>query len=215
MSQIIITESQLIMLLKENKNKSLINEEQYNDLFEFLAQGFRKMTQGSVYYVSSMSKPSYMNKNWVNPDTGQKERNPMYDKLFKHTRYKFGWLDTYKNAYERKTGEEYIPGEQRGQFERLEGFEMLKTGKSGLYLPIMPTGTEYVFAIYENNNFTPIEKEEAKKYLKPSDYVNFQNAPKPETRDLIVDNIYKLTGGGNVWINSDFRYNYIGPGGNE
>lgn len=211
MSKIIITESQLKMLLREKENKTLLNEEQYSDLFEFLAQGFRKMTQGSVYYVSSMNRN--MNKrDWINPDTNQKEPNPMYDKLFKHTRYKFGWLDTFEKAYERKTGEPYVPGQQRGQYEKLEGFEMLKTGKSGLYLPILPTGTKYVFAVYENGNFTPIEKEEAKKYLKPSEYRDFQNAPKPEFRDLIVDNIYKLTGGGNVWINGDFRYNYIDPG---
>lgn len=201
-----LSENKLIIksLLKENIG--MLNEERYNDLFEFLAQGFGKMTQGSVYYISSMD--SSMNKNIIDSDTGEKRPNPMYGKLYKHTRYMFPWGDTYARAKERK-GITTEPGKRSGEFEKLEGFDMLETGKNGLYLPIIPTGSEYEFAVLENNKFVPIHWSEAVKYLRPFTGGLKENA---NFRLLLVNNIVKLTGGGNEWVNPDMKFDYIGPG---
>ena len=190
------------------KGLGVLNEEKYNDLFEFLGQGFGKMTQGTAYYVSSMN--SSMNKNIVDPATGEKMPNPMYDRLYKHTRFMFPWGDTYKRARERK-GIEGDMGKRSGEFEKLAGFDMLETGKSGLYLPILPSGSEYKYAVLEGNDFVEVDKEEVKKYLRPSGGSSF-NTEGPNYRLLIANNIVKLTGGGNIWVNPDFKFQYIGPG---
>lgn len=188
------------------KGLGMLNEEKYNDVFEFLGQGFGKMTQGTAYYVSSMN--SSMNKNIVDPATGEKMPNPMYDKLYKHTRFMFPWGDTYKRAKDRK-GITTEPGERRGEFERLEGFDMLETGKSGLYLPILPSGSEYRYAVLDGNDFVEVSKDEVKPYLRQSSAPPSEG---PNFRLLIVNNIVKLTGGGNIWVNPEFKFNYIGPG---
>ena len=145
--------------LNELISEAILKEENFTDVLEFLAQGFGKMTSGTVYYVSSMD--SSMNKNLVDPNTGEKMPNPMYGKLYKHTRYMFPWGDTFARAKERK-GINTEPGKRSGEFERLEDFNMLETGKNGLYLPIIPTGSEYEYAVMDNNKFVPISKDEAK-----------------------------------------------------
>jgi hypothetical protein len=169
------------------------------------------MTQGTAYYISDMDRN--MNKNIINPETGEKMPNPMYGKLFKHTKFMFPWLDTYRRAQERK-GITSEPGERRGTYERLEGFEMLETGKSGLYLPIFPTGSEYVYAVIEGGKFVEFPKEEAKKYLavRDSSSRSFGDPDKVPVRQLIIDRTVKITGGGNVWVNPEMKFNYIGPG---
>jgi hypothetical protein len=193
-------------ILEELVSEGILKEERHTDLFEFLAQGFGKMTQGTAYYVASMDNS--MNKNLVTPEG--KIPNPMYGKLYKHTMFMFPWLDTYRRAQERK-GLDTDPGQRRGTYERLEGFDMLETGKSGLYLPIYPTGSQYVFAVMEGGKFVEFPKEEAKQYLKPSDGSAF-SPDKVPVRQLIIDRTAKITGGGNEWVNPDFRLNYIGPG---
>lgn len=200
------------ILIKSMLNEALtemLNEEKYNDIFEFLGQGFGKMTQGTAYYVSSMD--SNMNKNLVNPDTGEKGPNPMYGKLFKHTRFMFGWGDTYGRARERK-GIEGELGKRSGDYEKVSGYENvgLETGKNGLYLPILPTGSEYKYAVMDGGSFVEIDKEEAKKYLRPSG--GSFSTEGPNFRLLLVQNIVKLTGGGNIWVNPEFKFDYIGPG---
>lgn len=192
--------------LNELINEGILSEAMYNDLFEFLGQGFGKMTQGTAYYVSSMD--TSMNKNIIDPNTGEKIPNPMYGKIFKHTRFMFPWGDTYARARERKGIEGEI-GQRSGQYEKIQGFDMLESGKSGLYLPILPSGSEYVYAMMDGNDFVPISKEEVKPYLRPSGAPQSEG---PKFRLLIVNNIAKLTGGGNVWTNPDFKLNYIGPG---
>jgi hypothetical protein len=193
-------------ILEDLIYEGILNEEKHSDLFEFLAQGFGKMTQGTAYYVASMDNS--MNKNIVTPEG--KMPNPMYGKLYKHTMFMFPWLDTYRRAHERK-GIDTEPGQRRGTYERLEGFDMLETGKSGLYLPIYPTGSEYVFAVMDGGKFVEFPKEEAKKYLKPSDGSAFNPDTVP-VRQLIIDKIAKITGGGNVWINPNFKGSYMGVG---
>jgi hypothetical protein len=185
---------------------NLLQEETYRDLYEFLNQNLRKMTIGTVYYVSDMN--SSMNKFMVD-DSGNKIPNPMYGKLYKNTRFIFGWKDTYGRAVER-TNPEHQMGKRSGEFEKVEGYEMLEKKGDSTYLPIMPTGSEASYSVLENGEFKPIDKELVKKYLRPS---------KPsiggsgvDFRLLIVDKIAKLTGGGNVWINPNFKGSYMGAG---
>ena len=188
--------------------ESVLNEERYSDLFEFLDRGARKMTQGSVQYVYLM-RSSSMNKNLVTPEG--KVPNPMYGKLYKHCFYKFNWKDTFQRAAERM-GLNLEPGQRRGTYERLKAYDMLETGKSGLYLPILPTGSNSVYATLENDNFIEVPKEEAFKYLKG--YTS--TGEKPEYRQLIINKddgggVIRISAGGNEWINPKFRFNYIGP----
>jgi hypothetical protein len=185
---------------------NLLQEETYRDLYQFLDQGLRKMTAGTVYYVNDMN--SSMNK-FMLDDSGNKIPNPMYGKLYKNTRFMFGWKDTYSRAVER-TNQEHEMGKRSGEFEKVEGYEMLEKKGDSTYLPIMPTGSEASYSVLENGEFKPIDKELVKKYLRPS---------KPSTggsgvdfRLLIVDKIAKLTGGGNVWINPNFKGSYMGAG---
>lgn len=193
-------------ILTEGDTSDLIKEETYNDLYEFLNQGFRKMTNGTAYYVSSMD--SSMNKNIIDSETGEKVPNPMYGKIYKHTRFMFPWLDTFSRAKERKgLGSEV--GQRSGEFEKVEGYDMIEKGKNGLYLPILPTGSEYKYAIMEGDDFVEIDKDEVKKYLRPS---GASTSGAPAFRLLLVNNIAKLTGGGNIWVNPDFGFKYIGPG---
>jgi hypothetical protein len=184
----------------------LITEEVYNDLFQFLEQDPRKMTMGTAYYVHSMD--SYMNKNIVGQD-GVKMPNPMYGKLYKNTRFMFGWSDTYGRAVERKNPE-HVMGQRSGTYEKVQGYDVLETGKSGLYLPIIPSGSESTYSVLEDGVWSPISKDEVYQYLRPvspssgGSGVNF--------RPLIIDKVAKLTGGGNVWTNPNFKGKYMGPG---
>lgn len=192
-------------LIKEEE--SLLKEETFSDLFNFLEQDPRKMSVGTVYYVADMN--SSMNKSIVN-DSGEKIPNPMYGKLFKHTRFMFQWENTYKKAME-KINPEHEMGKRSGTFEKVQGYDVLESGKSGLYLPIIPTGSEYEYVVTEDGDSRPIDKEEVKKYLRPVS-PSFNNPSKSEFRLLIVDKIAKITGGGNVWVNPNFKGSYQGIG---
>jgi hypothetical protein len=182
--------------------ESLLDEAKYNDLFEFLNQPIKKMTVGTAYYVASMD--SSMNKNLVTP-TG-KILNPMYGKIFKHTRFIFRWQDTYNKAMER-TNPEYQFGKRSGTYEKVDGYDLLERKNDVLYLPIIPTGSEYKLITIDGNE---ISREEAKKYLKPGT-PSVSNSG-VEYRLLMINKIAKLTGGGNEWINPDFSQNYKGIG---
>ena len=188
-------------------NENLINEETFSDLFNFLEQDPRKMTQGTVYYVADMN--SSMNKFIVN-DSGEKIPNPMYGKLFKHTRFMFKWENTYQKAMD-KINPDHVMGKRSGTFEKIQGYNVLESGKSGLYLPIIPTGSEYEYIINTDGESKPIDKETVKKYLRPSPQSS-NNPTKSEFRLLIVDKIAKITGGGNIWINPNFKDEYKGVG---
>ena len=190
--------------LREGVN-NLLKEERYNDLYEFLDQGIKKMTSGTVYYVSDMN--SSMNK-FMLDDDGNKIPNPMYGKIFKNTRFMFGWKDTYVRAVERKNPEHEM-GKRSGEFEKIDGYDMLEKKGDNIYLPIIPTGSEASYTILVNGEMRPIDKETVYKYLRPS---NSYGGSGVDFRLLIVDKIAKLTGGGNVWINPNFKGSYMGVG---
>ena len=190
--------------LREGVN-NLLKEERYNDLYEFLDQGVKKMTSGTVYYVSDMN--SSMNK-FMLDDEGNKIPNPMYGKIFKNTRFMFGWKDTYGRAVERKNPEHEM-GKRSGEFEKIDGYDMLEKKGSSVYLPIIPTGSEASYTILDGGEMKPIDKETVYKYLRPS---NSSGGSGVDFRLLIVDKIAKLTGGGNVWVNPNFKGSYMGAG---
>lgn len=190
--------------LRENLN-SLINEQTFQDLYAFLDQGVKKMTSGTVYYVSDMN--SSMNK-FMSDDEGNKIPNPMYGKLFKNTRFMFGWKDTYGRAVERKNPEHEM-GKRSGEFEKIDGYDMLEKKGSSVYLPIIPTGSEASYTVLDGGEMKPIDKETVYKYLRPS---GGSGGSGIDFRLLIVDKIAKLTGGGNVWINPEFKGSYMGVG---
>jgi len=191
-------------VLLENYSQNL-NEESYQDLFEFLDNKVQPMSMGTAYYVASLN--SGMNKKLPN-----KEPNPMYDRVFKNTRFMFRWKDTFKSALER-SGEDREVGPRSGQFEKVEGYDMLDVRPNGaLYLPILPTGSEYELSYKDDSGkLVPISKEEIKPYLKPYN-PSSKGALAPAFRLLMVDRIAKIAAGGNTWTNLNFKGRYMGPG---
>lgn len=192
----------ILKTLVRESLENILNEEKFNDLYAFLDVQPKKMTMGTAYYVASMD--TSMNKNIVTPDG--KEPNPMYGKVFKHTRFIFRWQDTYKRATER-TSPEHVMGQRSGEYEKVEGYDMLDKKGDKTYLPIIPTGSEYKYVGIDGQE---ISKEELKPYLKPSG--PYTPSSGVDFRLLIVDKIAKITGGGNEWVNPDFKGNYMGMG---
>lgn len=195
-------------ILKSLVSESLdriLSEERFNDLYAFLDAQPKKMTMGTAYYVAGMD--TSMNKSLVTPEG--KIPNPMYGKIFKHTRFMFRWQDTYKRATER-TSPEHIMGQRSGEFEKVEGYDMLEKKGDKTYLPIIPTGSEYKYMFMDGGEMREISKEELKPFLRPSG----SSAPSSgvDFRLLILDKIVKITGGGNEWVNSDFSGEYRGLG---
>ena len=193
--------------VNESENK-VITEETYDDLFHFLNTDPKKMTQGSVYYVSDMN--SSMNKNIID-DKGDKVPNPLYGKLFKHTRFMFKWEDTFTNAMER-IDPNYVPGQRSGHYEKIDGYKVLEKGPNGLYLPILPTGSEYKIFVDNNGELEEMDKEAAKKFLRPASPTKTETPTKAAFRLLMLDKIAKVTGGGNDWVNPNFKGEYKGFG---
>lgn len=178
-------------------------KERIEDFFDFLNSNPKKATGASVLYTN----PVKVNKYIIN-DLGEKVLNPMLDKLFKNTRFLFRWEDTYKRAAERNNPD-FEVGKRSGTFEKVDGFDMLESGKSGLYIPIVPTGSESQYSVYEDGEFRPISKEEARKYM--PEYKERESASGINFRPLIVDRIYKINAGGKTWENPNFIYTYLGP----
>ena len=110
-----------------------------------------------------------------------------------------------------KINPDHVMGNRSGTYEKVQGYDVLETGKSGLYLPIIPTGSESTYSVFEDGQFTPISKEEAYKYLRPIKDIP-SAVDKPPIKQLIIDKIAKISGGGNIWINHNFKGKYLGPG---
>ena len=185
------------------EESELLKEETIEDFFEFLGKNPGKSSMATVMYTN----PVKVNK-FIIDDLGNKVPNPMFDKLFKNTRFMFRWQDTYNRAVERNNPEHEF-GKRSGTFEKVEGVDVLERGKSGLYLPIIPTGSESAYSVYENGKFSPISKEEARKYM--PEYKEREGGSGVDFRPLIVDRISKINAGGNNWINPNFQYEYLGP----
>jgi len=189
-------------LIKTLLRESLLTEENIEDFFKFLAKDPNNKSMASVSYTA----PVRVNKFMLDTE-GNKVPNPMLNKLHKNTRFMFRWQDTYKNAMDR-VNPEHVMGQRSGIYDKVTGFEVLEMGKSGLYLPIIPTGSESTYSVLgEDGNWSPISKDEAFRYMPP---------PRPSSggvvpiRQLIVDRIFKIKSGGNEWVNPHFKYKYLG-----
>lgn len=190
-------------IIKSLLRESLLTEDRIDDFFKFLAQDPHNKSMATVYYTA----PVTMNK-FILDDQGMKIPNPMHGKLFKNTRFIFRWGDVYKDAVERVNPDHEF-GQRSGTYDKVEGFKVTEMGKSGLYLPIIPTGSESSYSVMDNNQWQAIDKEEAKKYLPP---YRGGSASGVEYRQLIVDRIAMIKSGGNEWVNPHFKFKYLGPG---
>jgi hypothetical protein len=201
-------------LLKEELNRmqelagiikeSLLKEEQIDDFFHFLERNPKKGSFSYVYYT----RPLAVNKSFIDID-GDKKPNPYYDKIFKHSRYRFSFEQLYSDTVAKKNPE-YIGGERRGNYEKVSGYEYLESGKSGLYLPIIPTESKSTYSVIEDTGENKIVNyEDLKLYLKPP---STSTGSGVKYLQLKVDNIAKISAGGNTWKNPNFKYEYLGPG---
>ena len=196
--------NKIINLINEVISEAYLNEEKIEDFFNFLENDPKKNTFAYAYYTA----PVGVNKNIVGKD-GQKSPNPMFGKLLKHSVVKFNYNDTYKRAVERKeekTGTQHTSGERSGTYDKVQGYDVLETGKSGLYLPVITLDTKSTYSYDNDGNWGNIDYDKVKPYLKtykPSGFV--QNY-----RQLIVDRISKLNAGGKNWTNPNFKYGGIG-----
>ena len=196
-------------IIKQLLREQFVVEERYsNDIYKFLDQDPKRMTVGTAYYISSMNE--YMNK-FIVDKFGKKVPNPMYDKIFKHTRFIFGWRDTYERAMKR-INPDYVVGPKSGNYKPVKGYDMLESGKNGLYFPIIPTGTEYVYVICNNGGCRVADKNEVKPFFKETDRSYWAAEGKAPFRQLIVDRAVKITGGGHEWINDRIKGKWLGIG---
>lgn len=170
---------------------------QIEDFFNFLEVDPKHGTFAYAEYVAPVS----LNKTYV--EDGVKMLNPLYGKLYKYSKFKFNYGEVYAEAM-KKRDPEYTPGVRRGKYEKLQGYDVLESGKSGLYLPIHPKGsTPTAYIVEENGKYIKKSKEEIAKYLKP---VSSFDPEALQRRQLIVDRIYKLTASGAEWKNPNFAY---------
>jgi hypothetical protein len=196
-------------IIKELLRENFVVEARYsNDIRKFLDQDPRLMTVGTAYYISSMN--DYMNKTVIDK-FGKKVPNPMYDKIFKHTRFIFGWKDTYERAMKR-INPDYVVEPKSGNYKPVQGYDMLESGKNGLYFPIVPTGTEYVYVICGASGCKVASKNEVKPFFKETNKSYWSAEGKAPFRQLIVDRAVKITGGGHEWVNDKIKGKWLGIG---
>lgn len=182
----------------------IIKEEKIDDFFHFLERNPKKGSFAYVYYT----RPLTLNKTFTDID-GEKKPNPFYGKIFKHSRYRFSFEQLYADTAA-KRDPEYVSGPRRGEYEKVSGFDYLETGKSGLYLPIIPTETKSTYSVIEPNGENKVvDYEDIKLYLKPPSTSSGEGI---KYLQLIVDKIAKISAGGNTWVNPNFIYEYLGPG---
>ncbi len=182
--------------------KKQLNEETINDFFNFLEQDPQKKSFAYVYYTA----PVTLNKNYDAGD-GLKTPNPMYGKIFKNQQFKFNYGATYKEAVLKQNPEHEFK-DRKGNYEKVQGFDVLEMGKSGLYLPIIPIASKSTYSIKnDDGSWQEVNFEDVKQYFP-------EPRPKrdtPPTKQLIVDRIARISAKGNVWTNPHFIYKYLGP----
>jgi hypothetical protein len=181
-----------------------------SSILDFLKEMPRRGSFAYVLYTAPVS----VNKFYAD-ENGEKQLNPMAGKLFKNTVFKFQFDKSYSRAVEiknEKTGDDYQVGARQSSYSDVEGYDMLLSGKSGLYFPIVlddfrnDQNSNYSI-MNENGDYDVIPKEEIQKYLKPvstgSTFVDY--------RSLIVQRVYQIKAGGRTFDNPEFPYKYVGP----
>ena len=184
--------------------KKQLNEETINDFFNFLEQDPQKKSFAYVYYTS----PVKLNKNYVD-ENGVKLPNPMVDKLFKNQQIKFNYGATYKEAVLKQNPEHEFK-DRKGNYEKVQGFDVLEMGKSGLYLPVLPIASKSTYSIKnDDGSWEEVNFEDVKQFFPPQRERG--ESETPQVRQLIVDRIARVSAKGNVWTNPHFIYKYLGP----
>jgi hypothetical protein len=191
-------------IVKDVLKEQILSEETIDDFFNFLEKDPGKSTFAYVYYVN----PVKVNKFYTN-ESGQKTPNPMDGKLFKNTQFMFNFAETYVDAV-KKQNPDYEFGKRSGQYEKLQGYSVVETGKSGLYFPIIPKDSKSSYSIFENGEWSPIEYDEIKEFLPPPS-TSTSPAPLVKFRQLVLDRIARISAKGNIWNNNSFKYKYLGP----
>ena len=197
MKKIIITERQHRLIKKSILKEQ--NRDKYEDLFYFIENNPKKGTIASVFYTSPVSMNKFVMIN------GEKQINPMRGLIYKNSKINFRWEDTYKKAVER-TNPEHEMGSRSGEFEKIQGYSILETGKNGLYLPVLPLGSENqgYSKMSESGSLEPINIDEVKPYFRP--YKSYGSKSGVNFRLLLVDRISKIKAGGSDWGNPHFVY---------
>ena len=183
--------------------RTLLTEETIDDYFKFLESNPHKHSFAYAYYTY----PVTLNKNIIS--NGEKIPNPMYGKIFKNIKYEFNYGKVYVDAMKR-INPDYTPGLSRGTYEKVQGYQVTVMGKSGLYLPIMPTHNESNYSVNDDGGWKVVTFDEIKPYYPDRNYSS--PAAPIEYKQLILDRIYRISAGGNVWNNPNFKYKYLGPG---
>ena len=189
--------------------QTLLTEERFTDIYEFLTQNIQKMTNASVMYVALVKTNKY-----IQDSSKGKIPNPLYGKLYKHQRFMFPWSETFKNAMRRKYPGYSDFGSRSGTYKKIDGYDIIEMGKSGLYFPIYPTNTEennrYVYTVSEDGKkHKLVDKRDIYPYLPPPSTINPDKTP---TKQLILDKIYMIKSGGHIYTNPTFIHGeYLGP----
>lgn len=195
----------------ETSDDELIKKIKGSSILDFLKQ-MPKSTKGKYGYVS-YTAPVLVNKSYNDVD-GLKKPNPMLGKLFKNTLYKFRFDYSYKRAVQiknEKTENDYEVGPRQSSYSDVEGYNMLLSGKSGLYFPIVlekpetDQSSNYMI-LNDAGGYDVVSKDEIRKYLpviKSSTYVDY--------RSLIVQRVYRIKAGKRIFDNPEFPYEYLGP----
>jgi hypothetical protein len=179
-------------------NESSGPREEFKDLFYFIVNDPQKGSITTVHYTSPVS----MNKG----GRGGTEINPYYGKIYKESAFNFRWEDTYKKATDRNNPEHEM-GKRSGTFEKVQGYDVLESGKNGLYLPIIPLNlgksTVGYLIMNDGGSLERIDPETIKQYFKPA-YA--PPASGTDFRLLMVDRISKIKAGGKDWNNPYFEF---------
>ncbi len=183
---------------------TVLNEvDQVDDFFKFVESDPRLNTWAFVYYASNLD--AYLAK---------RSSNPMVGKFLKSTKYKFSFGHTYGRAAEIKTPE-YVVQQRKGGYEKVQGYNVLEFDKNGnLVLPIVPNQSWYKIIILDENGAVKerldsmSELNRYSEFFIPSFFAG-RSAPASgvEFRALKVDSISRISAGGAVWNNPNFKYN--------
>jgi hypothetical protein len=185
-----------------HENAVISEVEQADDFFKFVEKDPRLNTWAFVYYASNLD--AYLAK---------RSSNPMVGKFLKSTRYKIMFGQTYKRAAELKNPE-YIVQQRKGDYEKVQGYNILEFDKNGnLVLPIIPLESKYKIIVIGENGVedtvfhTYDLQTKYAQYFVPS-FFGEKSAPASGTdfRALKVDSISRISAGGAVWNNPNFKY---------
>ena len=201
-----IFNSEEFKVKKEKKLKEL------EDFFKVLDS--KKCTFAYLYAANDLD--SQLAKE-IKDEEGNRVENPMFGKIFKVTTYKLHLNDSYKDVVKRENPDWEVQS-RSGDYEKVKGYEVYFTKSGNLMLSISNfTSTSKYYKKEDDGSIKEIKLSEIQPYLKMSSSLKFSktqdnNNLKTSTgsgvqfRNINVDKIYKLNGGGGSWKNNSFLY---------